>query len=125
MATRHDLVLRDFERAFNEFFDELLIDRWKCGKPASEFERVNIVESEDRYEVRIAAAGIDPSLIDAQVSGQRLSVRMPARLGGTVESSFSFSESIDSEASAARWTEGVLTISLPKRKGKKVTLKNG
>ena len=122
MATSRGLI-GDFERAFNEFFDELLIDRWKCGTPAAEFERVQVIDHRDRYEVRVAAVGVDPAKIQAEVSGQRLAIRVPDKLGGTLESSFAFSDSIDSEASTAKWSEGTLVIILPKKKGRRIALK--
>jgi|SRR5208282_5205247 len=122
MATGRGLIA-DFERAFDEFFDEMLIDRWKCRTSASEFERAQIIDHPDRYEVRVAAAGVDPAKIQAEVSGQRLAVRVPDKAGGTLESSFAFTEPIDGEASTAKWSEGTLVITLPKKKGRRIALK--
>ena len=116
-------LIADFERAFDEFFDEMLIDRWKGGTGALEFERTQVIEHPDRYEVRVAAVGVDPAKIQAEVSGQRLAVRMPDKLGGMLDSSFAFSDSIDGEASTAKWSEGTLVITLPKKKGRRIALK--
>jgi HSP20 family molecular chaperone IbpA len=124
MAKRRGFGLQDFERAFDEFFDELLIDRWKCGTPAGAFERADVIENRDSYEVRVEAAGIDPRQVEVEVAGQRLAVRIPDRLGGMLESSFSFSESIDAEASSAKWSAGTLTIVVPKKKGRRIALKD-
>jgi HSP20 family molecular chaperone IbpA len=115
-------LIADFERAFDEFFDEILIDRWKGGT-ALEFERTQVIDHPDRYEVRVAAVGVDPAKIQAEVSGQRLAVRMPDKLGGMLDSSFAFSDSIDGEASTAKWSEGTLVITLPKKKGRRIALK--
>ncbi len=123
MPTSRGFGIADFERAFDEFFDELLIDRWKCGTPAVDFERAQVIDHPDRYEVRVAAVGVDPAKIQAEVSGQRLALRMPDQLGGTSESSFAFSDSIDGEASTAKWSEGTLVITVPKKKGRRITLK--
>jgi HSP20 family molecular chaperone IbpA len=123
MATGRGLIA-DFERAFDEFFDEMLIDRWKGGTAALEFERTQVIDHPDRYEVRVAAVGIDPAKIQAEVSGQRLAVRMPDKLGGMLDSSFAFSDSIDGEASTAKWSEGTLVITLPKKKGRRIALKD-
>jgi HSP20 family molecular chaperone IbpA len=117
-------LIADFERAFDEFFDEMLIDRWKAGTSALEFERAQVVDRHDRYEVRVAAVGVDPARITAEVSGQRLSVHVPDKLGGTLESSFAFTDSIDGEASTAKWSDGTLVITLPKKKGRRIALKN-
>ncbi len=122
MASSRGLIA-DFERAFDEFFDEMLIDRWKSGTPGLEFDRARVVDRGDRYEVRIAAVGVDPAKIQAEVSGQRLAVHIPDKLGGTLESSFAFSDSIDGEASTAKWSEGTLVITLPKTKSRRIALK--
>ena len=122
MATSRGFGIADFERAFDEFFDEMLIDRWKCAAPSVEFERAQVIEHRDRYEVRVAAVGVDPAKIHAEVSGQRLAVRVPDKLGGMLESSFAFSDSIDGEASTAKWSEGTLVITLPKKKGRRIAL---
>ncbi|MGD1028346.1 Hsp20/alpha crystallin family protein [Candidatus Binatus soli] len=123
MATSRGFGIADFERAFDEFFDEMLIDRWKCAAPSVEFERAQVIEHRDRYEVRVAAVGVDPAKIQAEVSGQRLAVRVPDKLGGTLESSFAFSNSIDADTSTAKWSEGTLLITLPKKKGRRIALK--
>jgi HSP20 family molecular chaperone IbpA len=122
MASSRGLIA-DFERAFDEFFDEMLIDRWKRGTGALDFGRTQVIDHRDRYEVRVAAVGVDPTKIQAEVSGQRLAVRVTDKLGGTLESSFAFSDSIDGEASIAKWSEGTLVITLPKKKGRRIALK--
>jgi len=117
-------LIDDFERAFDEFFDEMLIDRWKGGGTASlEFERAQVIDHRDRYEVRVAAVGVEPAKIQCEVSGQRLAVHVPDKLGGTLESSFKFSDLIDGEASTAKWSDGTLVITLPKTKGRRIALK--
>jgi HSP20 family molecular chaperone IbpA len=123
MTTSRGFGIADFERAFDEFFDELLIDRWKCGTLALDFERAQVIDHPDRYEVRVAAFGVDPAKIQAEVSGQRLALRMPDKLGGTLESSFAFSDSIDGESSTAKWSEGTLVITVPKKKARRIVLK--
>jgi HSP20 family molecular chaperone IbpA len=117
-------LIADFERAFDEFFDEMLIDRWKCGTPDVDFERAQVIDHSDRYEVRVAAVGVDPAKIQAEVSGQRLAVHVPDKLGGTLRSSIVFSDSIDGEASTAKWSEGTLVITLPKKKARRIALKD-
>ncbi|MGA7871401.1 MAG: Hsp20/alpha crystallin family protein [Candidatus Binatus sp.] len=122
MASSRGLIA-DFERVFDEFFDEMLIAPWKCGMPTADFERAQVIEHPDRYEVRIAAVGVDPAKIQAEVSGQRLAVRVTDKLGGALESSFAFSDSIDGEASTAKLSEGTLVIILPKQKSRRIALK--
>jgi HSP20 family molecular chaperone IbpA len=122
MATRSGFGIADFERAFDEFFDELLIDRWKCGTPA-QFERAQLIDHSDHYEVRVAAVGVDPATIEVEVTGQRLNVRVPEKIGGIAASSFAFSDAIDGEASTAKWSDGTLVIIIPKRKSRRISLK--
>ena len=126
MATRRGFGIEDFERAFDEFFDELLIDRWKCGTESESgtLERAQVIENPDSYEVRLSALGVDPAKIQVEVSGQRLALRMPENLGGMLQKSFSFSAAIDGEASTAKWSGGTLIITLPKKKGRRISLKD-
>ncbi len=124
MATRRGFGILDFDRAFDEFFDELLIDRWKCGTEPGTAEPAQVIEHPDRYEVRVAALGVDPAKIQVEVSGQRLVLKMPEQLGGMLQRSFSFSDPIDGEASAAKWFESTLIITLPKKKARRISLKD-
>ncbi len=124
MATRRGFGIVDFDRAFDEFFDELLIDRWRCGTESGPIERAQVIDNPDRYEVRVATLGINPEQIDVEVSGQRLALQMPEKLGGKLQRSFSFSDPIDGEASTAKWSDGTLIITLPKRKGRRISLKD-
>lgn len=122
MATRRGFGIEDFDRAFDEFFDELLIDRWKCGTEPGE--HAQVIELPDRYEVRVAALGVDPEKIQVEVSGQRVALRMPEKLGGVQQRSFSFAEAIDGEASTAKWSQGTLIITLPRKKARRISLKD-
>ena len=122
MATRRGFGIEEFDRAFDEFFDELLIDRWKCGTESGPIEGAQVIDIPDRYEVRVAALGVDPAKIQVEVSGQRLALRMQEKLGGMLQRSFSFSDAIDGEASSAKWSAGTLVITLPKKKGRRISL---
>lgn len=124
MATRRGFGIEDFDRAFDEFFDELLIDRWKCGTESGPFERAQVIEHPDRYEVRVSALGVDPEKIQVEVSGQRVALRMPEKLGGVQQRSFSFAAAIDGEASTAKWSQDTLIITLPKMKARRISLKD-
>jgi HSP20 family molecular chaperone IbpA len=125
MTIRRGFGIQDFDKAFDEFFDELLIDRWKCGKDANDFEHAEVIDNENDYQVRLTAVGIgiDPAQLQVEVLGQGLAVRVPVKLGGMFESRFSFAESIDGEATTAKWSDGTLTIILPKKKGRRISLK--
>jgi HSP20 family molecular chaperone IbpA len=48
---------------------------------------------------------------------------MPDKLGGMMESTFAFSDSIDGDASTAKWSDGTLVITVPKKKSQRIALK--
>jgi HSP20 family molecular chaperone IbpA len=105
----------DFERALDEFFDEMLIAPWREHSLPEEFARSRIIERRDRYEVWIALAGIDPAAIEVEMKGQRLCVRTRKGRGRAIESSFSFASPIDAGAVSAKYVRGVLVINIPRR----------
>jgi len=124
MAIRRSggISLEHFERAIDEFFDELLIEPWGCGKGEA-FERAELLDLPDHYEVRLAAEGVDATRIGVEIRGQRLTVRAPAGVRGRVESSFAFHDPIDAEGARADWSNGVLKIVVPKHKVRHIALK--
>lgn len=117
-----DLVFGDFERAVDAFFDEMLVDRWKCGV-ASGFERAELSDLPDRYEIRLASRGVDPKSIEIESRGQRLTVRAGAAEFGRLESIFTFAENVESESASAKWSQAVLIVIVPKHKARKIVLK--
>jgi len=56
-----DLGLQTSSAPSTSSSNELLIDRWKCGTSALDFERAQVIDHPDRYEVRVAAVGVDPA----------------------------------------------------------------
>ena len=122
MARSSTITLANFERAFDQMFKDLLTDRWQCGRMQA-FERAALTDHGDRYEVIIAAPGVDPARVEVEVSSQRLDVRMPDRAGRMTGSAFSFESAVDAEAVTARWSEQTLRITLPKQKGARVEVK--
>ena len=119
MAKRSGITVADFERAIDEFFDEMLISRWRRSARAEEFERSQVLDRGDRYEARIPMPGADPDRIEVEVAGQRLSVRAPGR-DRMFESAYSFAAPIDDNQVGARWSEETLLVSLPKQKPKRI-----
>jgi HSP20 family molecular chaperone IbpA len=104
----------DFERLFDELFDDLLIGRWRQGRVAAESEHAVVHDYPDRYEVLIALGAADPGAVEVEVSERRLTVRIPDGPAGMNEGSFSFSEAVQRDAVRAKAREGVLAIVLPK-----------
>jgi HSP20 family molecular chaperone IbpA len=123
MARRAGISVLDFERALDEFFDEMLISRWRRAAERDEFENAQVLDHPDRYEVRIAAPHADPAQIEIDVSGQRLSVRAPSA-DGIFETDYSFAVPIEAEAASARWSEHTLVVIVPKQKPKRIKVGN-
>ena len=113
----------EFERAIDEFFDELLIDRWQCGA-GEQFANAEVVDYEDRYEIRLVAERVDPEKIEVETLGHRLTVRASAGPHHHVERAFTFAENVDAEGASARFLTGTLTITLPKQKARRIYLKD-
>ena len=124
MAKRAGISVEDFERALDEFFDEMLISRWRRSSERDEFEKAEILDHPDRYEVRVAVPNVDPTRIEIEVAGQRLSVRAPAGPEGMFESAYSFALPIQAEAVEARWNDNVLVVMVPKQKPKRIKVNN-
>lgn len=123
MRKQSDQLFSEFERAIDEFFDELLIDPWQCGA-GERFADAEIVDYADRYEIRLAAEGIDPEKIEVESTGRRLTVRASAGPHRNVERAFTFAENVEAEAASARWLAGRLTITLPKQRARRIYLKD-
>jgi HSP20 family molecular chaperone IbpA len=124
MARRAGIGVLDFERTLDEFFDEMLISRWRRVAEHDEFENAQVVDHPDRYEVRIAVPDADPGRIEIDVTGQRLSVRAPAGSEGTFAAAYSFAVPIEAEAVQARWTDYTLIVIVPKQKPKRIKVEN-
>jgi HSP20 family molecular chaperone IbpA len=111
-----------FARILDEYFDELLVGRWRSAVGGEAYsESAVVLDYEDRYEVRLHTADVDPSELKVEASERRLTVR--ARSGSTIiEHSFSFALPIEREAVQARWAERWLLITIPKSRGKRVEM---
>ncbi|HKN01591.1 MAG TPA: Hsp20 family protein [Candidatus Binataceae bacterium] len=121
MRKNNAQLFEQFERVIDEFFDELLIDPWRCGTGEG-FEPAEVINHRDHFEVRVATRGVDAAKIEVESLGQSLTVRAP--LGNrNIESSFTFPEAVDAEAVTARWSNDLLTIILPKQKVRRIALK--
>ncbi len=124
MARRPGISLEDFERVFDEFFDEILISPWRRVTERDEFEKAQVLDHPDRYEVRVAVPHVDPQQIEIDVAGQRLSVRAPSGSEGTFETAYSFAVPIEAEGVQARWSDHTLIVIVPKQKPKRIKVDN-
>jgi HSP20 family molecular chaperone IbpA len=124
MARRTGISVLDFERVFDEFFDEMLISRWRRVAASDTFENAQVLDHPDRYEVRVAVPNVSPELIEIDVTGQRLSVRAPVGSEGIFETAYSFAVPIEAEAVEARWSDHTLIVVVPKQKPKRIKVNN-
>jgi len=110
----------DFARAVDELFDDLLIARWR-DNPRQTLERPLVIDHGLHYEVKIATGVAEPNSMEVEVSDLRLTVRFPGRTG-VVDNTFNFAQPVESETVSAKWTSGVLSIVLPKKRARRVTV---
>ncbi len=114
------IATRDFEHACDELFDELL-GRWR-GRLAAGATAAVALDCGVHYEVRIPARVADPHAIEVEVTGSTLRVRVPEGELPPAEHNVSLAHPVDHERTTARWARGVLIITLPKRRGRRVTV---
>jgi HSP20 family molecular chaperone IbpA len=111
----------DFEQAFNEAFEQLLIARWHGPARMRSQANAVIAERADSYQVRISAPGANPREMEVEVNEWRLTVRLPAKQGRS-ETVFEFSHRVDVERTRARFESEVLEIRVPKNQGRRIKI---
>lgn len=113
----------DFNRAFDQLFEELLIDRWRATTRRMPGEHAIVMDCGNRYEVQISTAGLDPQQLGIEVDENRLTVHGPTAGGSKSEHSFTFADAVDRDAVTVRWSDQVLFIFLPKRKKRSLAVR--
>lgn len=108
----------DFGHACDELFDELL-GRWRRSAERAAAAAI-AVDRGAEYQVEIEAAVADPREIEVEVVASTLVVRVPAGARPRAEHTITFAQPIDHEGTTASWSGGVLTVTLPKRRGRLV-----
>jgi HSP20 family molecular chaperone IbpA len=106
--------LKDFERAFDEFFDDALPARWRR---AGDWQDAVVRDCGRHYEIELAANGVEPEGLSVEVVGYEVMVR---DRNGQAIGRFAFPAPIDADAVRARWSNGVLLIAVPKRLSRRV-----
>jgi HSP20 family molecular chaperone IbpA len=119
MKRSDTIALREFERACDELFDDWL-GRWRGGAAVVASGGAVVVDRGEEYEVRVEAAVEDPEVIHVEVSDTSLVVRIPAGAHPAFERRMTFAQTVDRERTVARWAGGMLTIVLPKVRGRRV-----
>ena len=116
------MIEQEFDRTFNEVFEDLLIERWRGPRSVRNFGKALVVEDEENYRVRISAPDADPEELAVEVSEWRLSVRTPTP-DGREENTLDFSHPIDTERVTARFEAGILEVRVPKARGRKIEVR--
>jgi HSP20 family molecular chaperone IbpA len=109
----------EFDRVFDEMFEDLLIKRWRRPERVRDLGKALVVENEDNYRIKIALPDADPEKLEVEASEWRLTVRIPTAQGRT-ESILDFSHRIDIEHVTARFEAGILEVLAPKAHGRKI-----
>jgi HSP20 family molecular chaperone IbpA len=105
-------IVVNFQRDFDELFDELLIGRWRA--PTTESEPAMVLEHKDAYEVRLCTGAFKPPDLEVVVTGKRLTVR--ARHGdNSWERLVDLKDPVQTEKVSAKWADRILTVHLPKK----------
>jgi HSP20 family molecular chaperone IbpA len=116
------VIEHEFDRAFNELFEDLLIKRWRGPERVRNFGKALVLEDEDHFRVKMALPEVEPEKLEVEVSEWRLTVRTPRAEGGG-ESSLDFSCRIDTEHVTARFEAGILEVMVPKARGRKIEVR--
>ncbi|MGH7916795.1 MAG: Hsp20/alpha crystallin family protein [Candidatus Binataceae bacterium] len=122
MASSGGITIADFERTFDDLFEELLISRWECGRDISLYRQTLVLDLGARYEVRIALTLVRPHEVEVETTDERLTVRIRPGRARVLTRSFEFAAAIDRNAVSAHWSDGVLHVSLPKRRPTRVAV---
>jgi HSP20 family molecular chaperone IbpA len=119
MKRSDTITLREFERACDELFDEWL-GRWRGGAAAGISAGAVVADRGEEYEVRVEAVVEDPKVIYVEISETGLIVRIPSGAHPAVERRMTFAQPVDHERTTAHWAAGMLTIVLPKLRGRRI-----
>jgi HSP20 family protein len=116
----------DFDRIFDNFLEST---RFPSRKDSSWMPRVDVNESEDKFEVTAELPGMKKKDIDIGLQENRLTIKgqketmeekdnnkyyIRERVSGKFERSFTLPENVDKEKIEAKFNDGVLTLEIPK-----------
>lgn len=117
MARFWTTPFEDFDRAFDQLFEELLITRWRSTARRSPREHAIVIDCGNHYEVQLSTEDLDPQQqVGIEVDENRLTVHGATAGGGKSEHSFTFADPVDRDSVTVRWSDNVLFVLLPKRK---------
>lgn len=130
--TRYDpFSLEPVADLFQGFFRPMRSLTLEGGVPLSDI-KIDVSESDTAYTVKAEMPGVNKEDIDVKIDGNVVSISAKAernkelkqgeqvirreRYSGVMSRSFSLANDIDESASAATYQDGVLSLTLPKKK---------
>jgi HSP20 family molecular chaperone IbpA len=113
------MIRHEFERTFNELFEDLLIRRWRRPGEVRNSGKALVVEDEEMYRIKIAMPHADPDELEVEVGEWRLAVRTRVAPGRD-ENTLYFSHRVDIDGVTARFDAGMLEVLAPKARGRKI-----
>ncbi|HTW88679.1 MAG TPA: Hsp20/alpha crystallin family protein [Candidatus Binataceae bacterium] len=105
---------KDFDRVFDAFFEDALLSRWRR---TVDWQDAMVRDCGSYYEIKLAAVGVEPERLNVELTGSEVMVRDH---DGRTLGRFAFATPIDAAAVRARWADGTLLITVPKRQSRRV-----
>ena len=132
MLFRSNDLLSDFERLtkglnFGPEFDKTVEDISTAFAGVSGSSNLDVVRSDERFELYIDLPGVDPTTVELTIDGRTLTVTAnrefavpegaelvhAGRRHGSFSRSFKLADDLDADALTARSEHGVLIVSVP------------
>lgn len=132
LIKRNNSFFNDFPRLFDDLFGNDLFDwrRNNFSSTSTTVPSVNIKETEDAYQVELAAPGMDKSDFNIDLNGNVLTIKSSKKMENEVQEehyrrrefsyqsfqrSFSLPDNVvDPDQIKASYDKGLLTINIPK-----------
>jgi HSP20 family protein len=128
-----NIVRRDpFDVAFRDFFRNMMRPMALELETTAPEVRLDVKETEKAYMVHAEVPGVKKEDIEVSIDGNVVSIRAEVkrekedkgetmlrseRYYGSVARSFTLATDVDEKAASARYSEGVLELTLPKKAG--------
>jgi HSP20 family protein len=120
----------DIDEIFRDFFGSPVLQR---GRDVASRIRVDITETDQAYQIKAEIPGVNKDDIKVSVDGNRVSINAEVkeekqtdeggrivrseRMYGQQYRSFTLPQEVDDTSAQARYLDGVLELSLPKKAG--------
>ena len=127
--TRYEPLVGRLDGLFNEFFRPAFV--WQDGAPAQPLPiRVDVKETAEAYTVAAELPGVRKEQINVEIEGNEVTIsaetqREPGKEGekflrverffGKTARRFALPQELDEAKAQARFTDGVLELTLPKK----------